>query len=328
MMAKYPQAVVFGEDVARKGGVYHVTDGLERDFGGGRVFNTLLDEQTILGLAIGAGHVGQLPIPEIQFLAYVHNAADQLRGEAATLQFFSRGEWRNPMVVRIASFGYQRGFGGHFHNDASIAALRDLPGVILACPTRGDDAVGMLRTAMALCHVDGRVVIFLEPIALYMMKDLHETGDGGWLTPYPPPTEAVGLGEGRVYHEGASDLTILTFGNGVLLSLRAAKRLADEGIDARVVDLRWLAPLNHQLIRDQAKATGKVLVVDEGRRSGGLSEAIFTSLVEGGLGALALDRVVGEDCFIPLGHAWEHVLPAEDDIVEQGRSLARGGDAP
>jgi 2-oxoisovalerate dehydrogenase E1 component len=128
LMLKYPELMIFGEDVARKGGVYGLTRGLQRKLGIGRVFDTLLDEQTILGLAIGAAQAGFLPIPEIQYLAYLHNAEDQIRGEAATLQFFSRAQYQNPMVVRIASYAYQKGFGGHFHNDNSIAVLRDVPG--------------------------------------------------------------------------------------------------------------------------------------------------------------------------------------------------------
>jgi 2-oxoisovalerate dehydrogenase E1 component len=167
LLALYPEALLFGEDVAHKGGVYNVTPGLQARFGPRRVFDTLLDEQSILGMAQGAALLGALPIPEIQYLAYLHNAIDQLRGEAASLQFFSQGQFRNPMVVRIAGLGYQKGFGGHFHNDNGIAALREIPGLVVACPSRGDDAVGLLRTCMALARVDGRVVVFLEPIALY-----------------------------------------------------------------------------------------------------------------------------------------------------------------
>ena len=133
---------MFGEDVARKGGVYGVTKGLHGAFGAGRVFDSLLDEQSILGLALGAGLAGLLPVPEIQYLAYLHNAADQLRGEAATLSFFSQGQYRNPMVLRIAGLAYQKGFGGHFHNDNAVGALRDIPGLIIACPARPDDAAG------------------------------------------------------------------------------------------------------------------------------------------------------------------------------------------
>src|SRR5262249_7904104 len=115
-MAARPEMMVFGQDVARKGGGYGGTRGLLSRFGAGRVVDALLDEQAILGLALGAGLAGMLPVPEIQYLAYLHNAADQIRGEAATLSFFSQAQYRNPLVLRIAGYAYQEGFGGHFHN--------------------------------------------------------------------------------------------------------------------------------------------------------------------------------------------------------------------
>ena len=180
--------LVFGEDVARKGGVYGVTRGLQARFGAARVFDTLLDEQAIIGLALGAGLSGLLPVPEIQYLAYLHNAVDQLRGEAATLSFFSQGQYRNPMVLRIAGYAYQQGFGGHFHNDNAVGALRDIPGLVIASPARPDDAAAMLRTCLAAAEADGSVCVFLEPIALYHTRDLHAEGDGGWLASYPAPT--------------------------------------------------------------------------------------------------------------------------------------------
>ena len=181
MLAADPRVMVFGEDVGTKGGVYGVTRGLQRRFGTARVFDTILDEQSILGLGLGAGLAGLLPIPEIQYLAYLHNAEDQLRGEAATLRFFSTGAYVNPMVVRIAGLAYQKGFGGHFHNDNAIAVLRDIPGLVVACPARGDDAAAMLRTCVAAAAIDGTVSVFLEPIALYHTRDLPAPGDDGWL---------------------------------------------------------------------------------------------------------------------------------------------------
>ena len=117
LMLDHGEIVLAGEDVGAKGGVYNVTSKLQVRFGSQRVIDTLLDEQSILGLAMGLAHNGMIPIPEIQFLAYVHNAEDQIRGEASTLSFFSSGQYTNPMIVRIAGLGYQRGFGGHFHND-------------------------------------------------------------------------------------------------------------------------------------------------------------------------------------------------------------------
>ncbi|MCA9573574.1 MAG: hypothetical protein KC656_37320, partial [Myxococcales bacterium] len=186
--------------------------------------------------------LGLLAVPEIQYLAYVHNAVDQLRGEASSLSFFSDGQYHNPMVVRIASWAYQKGFGGHFHNDNSIGGLRDIPGLVLATPSRGDDAVKMLRGCLSLACTSGRVVCFLEPIALYHERDLHEEGDGAWLSDYPAPGEMLLPGEVGVHGEG--DLLIVTYANGVRMSLQAARTLErDHGVRARVLDLRWLNPL-------------------------------------------------------------------------------------
>jgi 2-oxoisovalerate dehydrogenase E1 component len=303
--------LVFGEDVGRKGGVYGVTKGLQRTFGARRVFDTLLDEQSVLGTALGAGLAGFVPIPEIQYLAYVHNALDQIRGEAATLQFFSDGQYRNPMVVRIASYAYQRGFGGHFHNDNSVAAVRDIPGVVIASPARADDAAGMLRTCVSAARVDGRVCLYLEPIALYHTRDLHTPGDGGWLA--APAIEPVDLGRARIHGEG-NDLTIVTFANGVPMSLRAAHRLSERGIHARVLDLRWLAPLPAEDLVRHAHATGRVLIADETRRTGGVSESVCAALLDGGFtGAIA--RVTSEDSFVPLGPATAAVL-LDDNTIE------------
>lgn len=322
LLVKYPQAIVFGEDVAQKGGVYTVTSGLYETFRAHRVFNTLIDETTVLGLAQGAAYLGLLPIPEIQYLAYFHNACDQIRGEAASLQFFSNGQYTNPLLMRIAALAYQKGFGGHFHNDNSIAALRDIPGLIIACPARGDDATRMLRTCAALNRVNGRVVAFLEPIALYMTKDLYQPGDGKWLFPYPAPGRTIPLGAARIYHAKARDLLIVTYGNGVWLSLRAARRLSREtGARARIVDLRWLKPLNRELIARHARSIGRVLVVDEGRRTGALSEEILTAIAETCGSGIEIRRVVGEDSYIPLGAAARQVLPSEEQILEIARSM-------
>jgi 2-oxoisovalerate dehydrogenase E1 component len=305
--------------------VYGVTKSLRDRFGAGRVFDTLLDETSILGLALGSGLSGMLPVPEIQYLAYLHNAEDQLRGEAATMQFFSRGAYRNPMVVRVAGLAYQQGFGGHFHNDNAVAVLRDIPGLVLAVPSRAEDAAPMLRTCLAAAAIDGSVCVYLEPIALYHTRDLYTDGDAGWLAGYPPPgqwtNQHVPIGRARVYPFGAADdLTIITFGNGVPMSLRAAARLAADGIGSRVVDLRWLSPLPVADIIRESSATGRVLVADETRRSGGVGEGILAALVDAGYVGVAR-RVASVDSFVPLGPAASHVLISEDQIVQGGRSL-------
>jgi len=322
-MAADPGVIVFGEDVARKGGVYGVTRGLLKRFGAGRVFDTLLDEQAILGLALGSGLSGLLPVAEIQYLAYLHNAFDQIRGEAATLSFFSQGAYRNPMVVRVAGYAYQKGFGGHFHNDDSVTALRDIPGLIVASPSRPDDAAAMLRTCVAAARADGSVCVFLEPIALYHTRDLLEDGDDNWLAPYVPPERwaetHVPVGRARSYGDGR-DLTIVTFGNGLRMSLRAAVRLTAEGYGCRVLDLRWLSPLPVEDLVRAAELTGKVLIADETRRSGGVSESVAMALIDAGFtGRIA--RVTSQDSFIPLGAAADLVLLSEGEIEQAARKL-------
>jgi 2-oxoisovalerate dehydrogenase E1 component len=321
LMRKHPEILIFGEDVAEKGGVYGVTVGLWKTFGPGRVFNTLLDEQTILGMGVGAGQVGLLPIPEIQFLAYLHNAEDQLRGEASTLSFFSRAQLKNPMIIRIAGLGYQKGFGGHFHNDDSLAVLRDLPGVIVAVPSRGDDAVKMLRTLVAAARVDGRVSAFVEPIALYHTKDLFP-GDGAWMFPFPPQGESIAVGEVGVYFPRATDLVLFTYGNGVPMCLRVARQLEERGVRARIVDLRWIAPLPEDAIRQHARECRAVLVVDECRRSGNVGEAISAVIAEeAALRDRPLARVTSADSFVPLAAAANLVLLQEEEILDAALRL-------
>jgi 2-oxoisovalerate dehydrogenase E1 component len=156
-----------------------------------------------------------------------------------------------------------------------------------------------------------------------MAKDLYEPGDGGWLTEYPSPDQAMELGEGRVYGEGNDDLVIFTFGNGVPMSLRAAKKIEEKrGWKTRVVDLRWLVPLNETFIREQAATASRILIVDEGRRSAGVGEGIITAVVEGGFGARPFRRVVGADTFTPLAGAAFLVIPSEVEIVAAADTLA------
>lgn len=320
IMLQYPNIAVFGEDIARKGGVYGVTQGLQEKFGAARVFDTLLDEQTILGLAIGMAHNGFVPMPEIQFLAYLHNAEDQIRGEAATLSFFSNQQYRNPMVIRIAGLPYQKGFGGHFHNDNSLAVLTDIPGIIVACPSSAADAPAMLRECVRLAHEDGRVVVFIEPIALYHTTDLQQPEDGGWTAPYVTPDQDKAIAHGVLGQSGkGTELTIITYGNGYFLSRQAAGELEASGIDLRIIDLRWLHPLNAEAIVAAVADCRKILIVDECRKSGSLSEKLMTILTEAGRGN-AVSRITAEDCFIPLGPAAELVLPSKASIIEAARA--------
>jgi 2-oxoisovalerate dehydrogenase E1 component len=321
ILQRHREAIVFGEDVARKGGVYGVTRGLAKTYGAARVFDTLLDEQAVLGLALGAGVSGLLPIPEIQYLAYLHNACDQIRGEAATLQFFSNRQYRNPMVVRVAGYAYQKGFGGHFHNDNSIAAIRDIPGVVIASPARPHDAAAMMHACVEAALAAGVVCIFLEPIALYHTRDLYDDDDEYWLASYSDNPADAAIGRARAYGDG-DDLTILTFGNGLRMSLRAARTLKDQGVSTRVVDLRWLSPMPTQDILRHANATGTTLIVDETRETGGVGEGVLATLLSHGYGG-RIARVASRDSFIPLGDAALEVLLSESDIRTAAIQLLR-----
>lgn len=307
ILSRYPQAVVFGEDVAKKGGVYRVTADLQARFGKMRVFDTLLDEQTILGCAIGLAHNGFIPIPEIQFLAYTHNAADQIRGEAATLSFFSNGQYSNPMVVRIAGLAYQKGFGGHFHNDNAIGFLREIPGLIITCPSTPKNAALLLKECVRLADEEQRVVVFLEPIALYMVKASD---------PYPLPHERIAFGEISVGGAINSTKTILSYGNGIHLARQACEILDKEyNIKVKLIDLQWLAPLPFSALKEALKDQQEVIIVDECRQTGSLSEQLVTWMVEDFTSLPIIKRITAEDAFIPIGDAWKYVLPSCQAIV-------------
>ncbi|MDP4032079.1 MAG: thiamine pyrophosphate-dependent enzyme [Pseudorhodobacter sp.] len=323
LMLTHPEIVMMGEDVGRKGGVYGVTQKLQSRFGPDRMIDTLLDEQSILGLAIGMAQNGFVPLPEIQFLAYLHNAEDQLRGEAATLPFFSNGQYSNPMVLRIAGLGYQKGFGGHFHNDNSVAVLRDIPGLILACPSNGADAAKMLRECVRLAREQQRVVVFLEPIALYPMRDLHSEKDGGWMCRYPAPDQTIPLGEVGLQGTG-TDLAIVTFANGNYLAHQALPRLTAADINTRIIDLRWLSPLPDESLLAAVKGCKRILIVDETRRSGGIAEALMALFAENTKTPTA--RLTATDSFIATGPAYGVTMPSAESICEAAMALTRGAE--
>lgn len=319
LMLTHPEIVMMGEDIGRKGGVYGVTQKLSQRFGAGRMIDTLLDEQTILGLAIGMAQSGFIPMPEIQFLAYLHNAEDQLRGEAATLPFFSNGQFTNPMVLRIAGLGYQKGFGGHFHNDNSLAVLRDIPGLVVAVPSNGRDAAMMLRESVCLAREEQRVVVFVEPIALYPMRDLNSDKDGKWLCHYPEPTQSLSLGSVGVTGAG-TDLAIVSFGNGIYIANQCIDELSSLGISTRIIDLRWLSPLPILALTQAVAGCKAILIVDETRHSGGVAEALMAHFCE--TSSARLSRVTAQDSFIATGPAYAATLPDKAQVLAAAKILA------
>ena len=258
-------------------------------------------------------------MPEIQYLAYLHNAEDQLRGEAATLAFFSDGRYRNGLVVRVQGLAYQRGFGGHFHNDNALAVLRDIPGLVVAVPASAAEAPGLLRALAGAARGEGTVGVLLEPIALYHSRDLYADGDGLRLARYAPPGSwartTPRIGEVRVHRAGQSrgHSLAVTFGNGVGMTQRALAHHGIAGVD--VLDLRWVVPIPARELRAEAAHYDRIVVVDETRAAAGVSEGVITALVDAGWRG-RLSRVTSADSVIPLGPAAATVLLSEDDIAQ------------
>jgi 2-oxoisovalerate dehydrogenase E1 component len=323
-----PNLVVLSRDVARLGGVYGVTRSLQKRLGPARVTDTVLDEQSILGMAMGAAVSGLLPVAEVRSLTDLHSAQGQLRTEAATLSFLSGGSYRNPLVLRVPGLGYHDGLGGALGAgglDNGLGMLRDIPGLVIACPAHPSEAPGLLRTCLAAAEADGTLSVFLEPIALYDQRDMLESGDGAWCAPYPAPalwgSFHAPIGRASVWGSG-QDLAIASFGNGLRMSMRVAAGLERDGIGCRVIDLRWLAPLPVEDVIREATSTGRLLIVDETRRTGGISEALVTAVLEAGFdGKLA--RVTSRDVPVPAGLLSELVLLSEQEIASTARALCR-----
>ena len=321
VLEDHPEVLVFGEDVGRKGGVYGVTRGLQARFGPSRVFDTLLDETTILGLALGAAISGFVPIPEIQYLAYLHNAERPAARRGGDAPVLLAGPVPQPDGrARSPGSATRRGSAATSTTTTRSAALRDIPGLVVGRRPRGDDAAAMLaHAASPRRRRTAASCVFLEPIALYHTRDLHEEGDELWLE----RADAEHVPVGAAYtHRGGDDLTIVTWANGLYLSLRVARRLRERGIGVTVVDLRWLAPLPMEEVLREASTTGRTLVVDETRRTGGVGEGIVAELLDAGY-AGRLARVASKDSFVPLGDAARLVLLSEDEIEAAALALAR-----
>jgi len=179
----------------------------------------------------------------------------------------------------------------------------------------------MLRECVRLAREEQRLVVFLEPIALYGMRDLHESGDGGWMGEYPAPDERIPFGEVGVHCDG-KDLAIVTYANGAYLAKQALPILAANGVKARIIDIRWLTPLPEQAIAEAIGPCKAALIVDETRRTGGVAEALMAALKE--RVDVPFARLTAEDSFIPTGPAYAATMPSRDSIVAASLALAGG----
>jgi 2-oxoisovalerate dehydrogenase E1 component beta subunit len=302
-----PNVVVLGEDVGLKGGVFKVTAGFLEEFGPKRVLDTPIAECAIAGAAIGASMMGLRPVAEIQFADYIHPAYDQIVNQAATMRWRSVGHFGVPVVFR-APFG--AGISGGIYHSQSVEALYcHIPGLKIVVPSTPRDAKGLLRAAIR----DDDPVLFFEHKKSYRRyRELV------------PADEVIPIGPARVDRSG-KDLSILTYGVGVHHARQAAAELAREGVEAEIVDLRTLAPLDRETIAASVSKTHRALIVHEANRTMGIGAEVGAFIAE----ELFMDldapvrRLGANDCHLAYNVVEEgEVIPNPDQVAQAARALA------
>jgi pyruvate dehydrogenase E1 component beta subunit len=294
--------VVMGEDVGENGGVFRATQGLLEEFGPDRVVDTPLAESGIVGTAVGMAAYGMRPVPEIQFLGFIYPAFDQLVSHAARLRARSNGRFNCPMVVRAPYGGGIR--APEHHSESSEAFFVHQPGLKVVVPSTPHDTKGLLAAAIR----DPDPVVFLEPKLIYR----------AFRGEVPTERYEIELGEAAVRREG-EDVSVYTWGAMTRPTLGAAENLAEEGIDAEVVDLRTLSPLDEATVIESFEKTGRATVVHEAPRTGGLAGELVATIQENSLlyQEAPITRVTGFDVPFPL-HAIEDYYLPEPARIEDG----------
>lgn len=295
---------IFGEDVGKNGGVFRATDGLQKKYGEDRVFDTPLAESGIIGLANGLALQGFRPVPEIQFMGFVYEAFDEIAGQMARERFRLGASRSMPVTIRTP-------FGGgvhtpELHSDSFEGLVSQVPGLRVVVPSGPYDAKGLLISSIR----SDDPIIFLEHMKLY--RSIKEE--------VPDEAYTVPLDKAEVKREG-TDISIITYGYMVQESLQAAKDLAQEGINAEVVDLRTISPLDEETILKSVKKTGKVVLVQEAQKQAGVSGQVAALIPEEGI--LSLDapikRVAAPDTPYPFSEGEKPWLPNKQDIIKAVR---------
>ncbi len=300
-MKKDDRVVVLGEDVGALGGVFRATAGLQKEFGEKRVFDTPLAEAGIVGTAIGMAMYGLKPVAEIQFMGFIFPALNQLFAHAARLRNRSRGRFNVPLVIRTP-WGAGAGALEH-HMESTEALLTQIPGLKVVAPSTPYDMKGMLLAAIE----DPDPVIFLEHMRIYRAVK-GEVPEGHYTVP---------LGKSEVVREG-KDITLIGWGYMRHLAMHIADLLAEKGIDAEVLDLKTLAPLDSKTILASAMKTGRDIILHEAPRTCGLGAEIAAICSECGLLSLKapVERVTGYDITMPLRMSEKLNIPDEARVLE------------
>ena len=292
--------VVFGEDVGTLGGVFRVTDGLTRDFGENRCFDTPLAESGIVGLAVGMAMNGMRPVVEMQFDAFAYPAFEQIISHVAKMSNRTRGRLRMPLVIRIP---YAGGIGGvEHHCDSSEAYYAHTPGLTVVAPSTNTDAYGLLRASIE----SPDPVIFLEPKRQYFSKEVVD------LTSAIPP-----IGRAVVRRPGR-DATLIAYGPSVPVAITAAEQAATEGRDIGVVDLRSIVPFDDETVCAEVRRTGRAVVVAESAGFASVASEIVARVTERCFHHLEapIGRVTGFDIPYPPPKLERHFLPGVDRILD------------
>jgi pyruvate dehydrogenase E1 component beta subunit len=305
-LKKDPNTLVFGEDVGVNGGVFRATEGLQKEFGEDRVFDTPLAESGIGGLSIGLALTGFRPIPEIQFFGFVFEVFDSIAGQMSRMRYRSGGRYTMPITVRSP-------FGGgvhtpELHSDSLEGLMAQTPGLKVVVPSTPYDAKGLLLSSIR----DNDPVVFLEHLKLYR----------AFRQEVPEEEYTIPLGVADVKREG-TDLSIITYGAMVHESLKAADELAKEGFSVEVVDLRTISPLDIDTIITSVEKTGRAIVVQEAQKMAGVAANVVAEINDRAILSLEAPvlRVAAPDTVYPFSQAESVWLPNFKDVIETAKKV-------